>query len=116
EKVFECTAIDITALKGLEAATGNAREYFHKLAGYSHDLVFLQDLNGTYQQVHWKNSGEYGVDAGELVGRNPYDLLSKEGAAAYMGYLQEVRKNRQTIDRELTFSFGGQSFDFATVL
>ncbi|RPJ52454.1 MAG: PAS domain S-box protein, partial [Methanobacteriota archaeon] len=96
--------------------TGNAREYFRKLASYSHDLTFLQDLNGTYQQVHWKNSGEYGIDAGELVGKNPYDLLSKEGAAAYMGYLQEVRKNRQTIERELTFSIKGQSFEFATVL
>jgi PAS domain S-box-containing protein len=116
EKLFECTFVDISDLKSLGSAIGNAREHFMRMVSSSHDLVFLQDLNGTYQQLHWKKGTEYGIDAKALIGKTPYDLLPEDGADSYMGHIQALVKSRRPVECELTVTLNSREFIFSTIL
>ncbi|MDI6718414.1 MAG: PAS domain S-box protein [Methanomicrobiales archaeon] len=116
EKVFEATFIDISALKGLESAIGNSRKHFEKIVGHSRDLNFLQELDGTYRQVHWKAADAYGIGIQGLIGRSPYDFLTKEEADRYMERVEEVRRSRRSVEWEMPITLNGREHTFSTTL
>ncbi len=116
EKVFEATIIDISALKGLESSIRNSREHFRKIVSHSRDLNFLQELDGTYRQVHWKDAAAYGIAAQNLVDRSPYDLLSKEAADMYMGHVEGMRRSRRSVEWEMPITLNGREYTFSTTL
>ena len=75
ETLFVITIHDVTAEREAQSQLRETAELFRAVAEYTHDAVFVKDLEGKY--LHFNPA------AGRLTGRSPRDVLGKDDTAVF---------------------------------
>ncbi len=112
----ECTAIDVTERVEKEAALVSQNERLEDFINSSQDLLFMQDGQGQFIQFHWANSNNFGIDAGEMIGKTPFEIFSHTVAERLEQYREEVLQSGETLNFDFPEYLGGEERHFSIIL
>jgi two-component system, cell cycle sensor histidine kinase and response regulator CckA len=87
--------MDITERRETEIALQKSEERFRSLLETTNDWVWEINSDGVYTYVSPKVTDLLGYSPEEVIGKEPYDFMSKDEAARVTASLKEAVKSRQ---------------------
>jgi PAS domain S-box-containing protein len=116
QPAVQCTAVDITAEEKETENLIQAKERLHTLIASSQDLIFMQDLSGTFVQFYWARGPLYGVNPVEVAGKTPYELFSRQTAEEVTRYRKSVSTSGETVNFSFSEHFGNSEHRFSMII
>jgi len=116
DNLYECTVVDIGRMKMEQERLIQWNGHLQRLMHFSHDIIFMQGLDGRIIHFYWVNAPEYGLDAEKIVGEMPHTLLGADAAASHLERVNEVLSTKKTISYELPILLNGPPCSLSTIL
>lgn len=108
---YQCTfARDITIQKQAMEALRESQAQLQAILDYSPTLIYIKDLNGNILLVNRHFEILDGPPPGELVGKNIFDLLSKDVAQALWSDDQQALEKGEPLEAEEALKHRDGSF------
>ncbi|MBS3821075.1 MAG: PAS domain S-box protein [Phycisphaerae bacterium] len=83
-----CVAVDLRPLRAAQSAAAQSEERLQRLVDSTQDIITIHDANGRYVYCHGPE--RYGVQASDVVGQTPIDLLGPEEGGQLMEQMRDV--------------------------